>query len=182
MLPGDVPFDEASPSLTHMAILALVLCGKCKFVVSQNVDGLHLRSGMDSAVLAELHGDIFQEKCESCGRVYFRNFDCGGCGFKATGRVCETDAGRLIDQVLDWEDALPERDYTLARKHSLLADVSFALGTSMRVHPAATIPLITVDKTQMKHSALSGVEEERNSFFFFFRLFGGFVLLILLRF
>ncbi len=42
LLPGDVPFDEASPSLTHMACLALVREDRCKFVVSQNVDGLHL--------------------------------------------------------------------------------------------------------------------------------------------
>jgi mono-ADP-ribosyltransferase sirtuin 6 len=60
LLPGDVPFDEASPSLTHMAVLALVQSGRCKFVVSQNVDGLHLRSGLQTEKLAELHGNIFQ--------------------------------------------------------------------------------------------------------------------------
>jgi hypothetical protein len=60
LLPGDVPFDEASPSLAHMAILGLIQSGKCKYVVSQNVDGLHLRSGLDSEKLSELHGNIFQ--------------------------------------------------------------------------------------------------------------------------
>lgn len=99
LLPGDVPFDEASPSLTHMAILALVNAGKCKWVVSQNVDGLHKRSGMPSDRLSELHGNIFEETCHRCHKVYFRNFDVGGVGFKKTPRTCDDCGGELFDQV-----------------------------------------------------------------------------------
>jgi hypothetical protein len=66
--------------------------------------------------------------------------------------------------VLDWEDALPERDFALARRHALLADVSLALGTSMRVHPAATIPLLTIDKSQNLHSRISDVTHEEINF------------------
>lgn len=80
LLPGDVPFDEASPSLTHMAILALVQSGKCKFVVSQNVDGLHLRSGMEMDKLAELHGNIFQVSLLCCSSFYSK---------KVEGTMCE---------------------------------------------------------------------------------------------
>lgn len=178
LLPDDVPFDEASPSLTHMAVKALVDNGICQFVVSQNVDGLHLRSGLDSEKLSELHGNIFQERCDGCEKVFFRNFDVGGVGFKKTPRSCDECSKDLYDMVLDWEDALPEVEYSLAKRHTLLADLSLALGTSMRVHPAgkqtkirclsisahilskATIPLITVDKTFQKHNALSNIEIE----------------------
>lgn len=150
LLPGDVPFEEASPSLTHMAILALVRAGLCKHVVSQNVDGLHLRSGFPREMLSELHGNIFQERCQTCDRVYFRNFDVGGCGFKKTGRRCDLPCGgELFDMVLDWEDALPVDEFHSAQRHSLLADFSLALGTSMRVLPASGIPLLTVNKIKI---------------------------------
>lgn len=41
----DVSFDTAAPTLTHMALLKLEEEGFIKYIVSQNVDGLHLKSG-----------------------------------------------------------------------------------------------------------------------------------------
>ena len=51
------------PSYTHLFIVALIQSGKAKFVISQNVDGLHLRSGVKRSELAELHGNVFLDKC-----------------------------------------------------------------------------------------------------------------------
>ncbi|XP_017154670.1 NAD-dependent protein deacetylase Sirt6 isoform X2 [Drosophila miranda] len=57
---GEIPklntsFDKATPTKTHMALRALVEAGYVQYVVSQNIDGLHLRSGLKRRYLSELH-------------------------------------------------------------------------------------------------------------------------------
>lgn len=42
----DVTFGDARPTLTHKALVGLVRAGVVNYVVSQNVDGLHLMSGL----------------------------------------------------------------------------------------------------------------------------------------
>lgn len=69
------PIINALPSPTHMAIVELQKLGLIKYTVSQNIDGLHRRSGLSPAYLAELHGNTNLEKCEKCKRQYLRDFE-----------------------------------------------------------------------------------------------------------
>ncbi len=52
-----------------MAIVGLIQADLVHLVVSQNVDALHLRSGVPREKLSELHGNIFLEKCKKCDKV-----------------------------------------------------------------------------------------------------------------
>lgn len=51
-----------------MALKKLIESEHVKFVVSQNIDGLHLKSGLARNFIAELHGNMFTEKCNTCER------------------------------------------------------------------------------------------------------------------
>ena len=70
-----VPILRALPTPTHMAIVKLHEIGQAKFTVSQNVDGLHRRSGLGSTQLSELHGNTNLETCKRCNRQYLRDFE-----------------------------------------------------------------------------------------------------------
>ncbi|RVX14708.1 NAD-dependent protein deacetylase SRT1 [Vitis vinifera] len=102
---ASLPFHRAMPSMTHMALVELEKAGFLKFVISQNIDGLHLRSGIPRDKLAELHGNSFMEICSSCGIEYLRDFEVETIGLKETSRRCSNvDCGaKLRDTVLDWE-------------------------------------------------------------------------------
>ncbi|ERN05726.1 NAD-dependent protein deacetylase SRT1 isoform X2 [Amborella trichopoda] len=138
-----LPFDRAIPSLTHMALVELERAGILKFVISQNIDNLHLRSGIPREKLAELHGNSFRELCPSCGAEYVRDFEVETIGMKETSRRCsDVKCGlKLKDTVLDWEDALPPKEMDPAEKHCKMADVILCLGTSLQITPACNLPL-----------------------------------------
>lgn len=59
-------FDQAVPTYTHYGLCTLAEHNYLHFVISQNIDGLHHRSGLPLEKLAELHGNVFSEECELC--------------------------------------------------------------------------------------------------------------------
>ncbi|KAM0904670.1 hypothetical protein ACQ4PT_017876 [Festuca glaucescens] len=143
---ASLPFHRAAPTLTHMALVELERAGLLKFVISQNVDSLHLRSGFPREKLAELHGNSFKETCPCCKTEYLRDFEIETIGLKDTPRRC-TDkncGARLKDTVLDWEDALPPEEMNSAEEQCRAADLVLCLGTSLQITPACNMPLMSI--------------------------------------
>jgi len=116
---ASLPFHRAVPSLTHMALVELERAGILKFIISQNVDSLHLRSGFPRAKLSELHGNSFKEICPCCKTEYLRDFEIETIGLKDTPRRCSDKncGARLKDTVLDWEVSVEnwQTPHTLGR-------------------------------------------------------------------
>lgn len=64
----NVSFADAKPTKSHMILKKLVECKKVHYIVSQNIDGLHLKSGLPREYLAELHGNMYVDECNLCKR------------------------------------------------------------------------------------------------------------------
>merc|ERR1711907_10691 len=101
-----VSTTKAVPTPTHMALVTLQRAGILKYLVSQNCDGLHRRSGIPSSAISELHGNSNIEECEDCGQSYFRDFGCHRKGRSRdhfTGRRCARQGcgGRLLEYTID---------------------------------------------------------------------------------
>nr|CAD7572123.1 unnamed protein product [Timema californicum] len=147
---SNISFDDAIPTKTHMALLKLIEVGKVKYIVSQNIDGLHLRSGVSRTKMAELHGNMFTEKCSKCNRQFVRQTATTSVGQKCLDKWCPSlrqngrpCRGRVHDTILDWEDNLPEKDLGMADFHSCIADLSICLGTTLQIVPSGKLPLYT---------------------------------------
>lgn len=67
-----VPYEDLRPTLSHEVISSLIEAGLAHFVISQNCDDLHGLAGIPGNQLAELHGNVFVERCEGCGQRYRR--------------------------------------------------------------------------------------------------------------
>ncbi|KAG5667810.1 hypothetical protein PVAND_015779 [Polypedilum vanderplanki] len=141
----DVSFKDAIPSKTHRILKLLLDRGFIKFIISQNIDGLHMRCGTPRKNLSELHGNMFTSECPKCKRQFVRSNPVPTVGRKAVGVTCKNNQrpcrGQLIDTILDWEDNLPEDDIEMAIMHSTLADLNIGLGSSFQIMPSGKFPL-----------------------------------------
>jgi len=126
-----------------MALVELARRNLLHFVVSQNTDGLHLRSGLPSTLLAELHGNSNLETCKKCHTKYLRDFRTRSAAQvhdHATDRKCTKCSSTLHDSIINFGESLPEKELTSSFEHAEKADVCLVLGSSLRVTPAADIP------------------------------------------
>ncbi len=63
-------FDDAQPNRGHVALADLELAGLVDGVITQNVDGLHLKAGSQHVV--DLHGSMDRVRCLTCGQAFAR--------------------------------------------------------------------------------------------------------------
>ena len=124
-------WGSVEPNSGHIAIVDLQKAGKLKFLISQNVDNLHLKSGINPDLLAELHGNMTKLRCTRCGKIVDRSGGKTICG-------C---GGRLVSSVVDFGEPLPENDLRLSFEHSRRSDLFLVVGSSLVVTPAADMPM-----------------------------------------
>jgi NAD-dependent SIR2 family protein deacetylase len=138
---------KAIPSFSHRALVQLQHQGYLKHLISQNTDGLHRRSGFPPTHLSELHGNSNLEICDTCGQQYLRDFKCRRRGNRVhgheTGRMCVKSGcdGKLNDSIINFGENLPEKPLHDGFWHAASADLCLSLGSSLRVTPAADMPL-----------------------------------------
>ncbi|KAJ3423996.1 nad-dependent protein deacetylase sirtuin-7 [Anaeramoeba flamelloides] len=141
------PWNLLEPTYCHMGIAKLIELGVAKYLVSQNVDGLHVHSGVPLDKVSELHGNTNKEFCIDCKKEYFRPFRCRTARHvhdHRTGRMCEECGGELHDSIINFNESLNEDQLNRAYEHSEKCDLAIVLGTSLRVTPAASLPVIPV--------------------------------------
>lgn len=126
-------FALAEPNEGHLAIVELQRLGKLGFLISQNVDNLHLKSGIDPDLLAELHGNLTKLRCTHCGFVMDNFDDMSDCP------LCK---GQMVSSVVDFGQPLPEKDLDEAHRQAQRCDLFIVIGSSLLVTPAADIPLL----------------------------------------
>ena len=127
-------FTSVEPNAGHRAIVELQNLGKLRFLITQNVDNLHLRSGIRPELLAELHGNVARLRCQRCQTQVAKSLGLETCS-------C---GGKLVSSVINFGDPLPKKDLEDSFWHSSQSDLFIVAGSSLVVGPANELPEVAL--------------------------------------
>ena len=122
---------KAEPHAGHSAISRYQEHHPGTVVITQNVDGMHQRSGCSP--VHELHGSIWRRRCLRCRKekpdreTQLQSLPACDCG------------GLLRPAVVWFGEALPEATWTRSLECMQRADLVVVVGTSGVVQPAASM-------------------------------------------
>lgn len=129
---------KAKPNAAHKALAQLERNGNLTALITQNIDGLHARAG--SKNVYQLHGDMTEMHCLSCGRRYHGAAFIGD--FLTYGTIPACDCGRILKpSVTLFGEMLPMHAIAEAQCQAEKCDVMIVAGSSLQVSPAAELPL-----------------------------------------
>lgn len=131
---------DAQPNAGHLAIARLEQQGKLVGVITQNIDGLHQKAGPQKVL--ELHGTNREVVCLTCGRV--DPFDPVYERLQGGEEIplCLSCGGLLKPNTISFGQALDPDILHLAVNWARSADLLLAVGSTLIVEPAASLPRI----------------------------------------
>jgi NAD-dependent protein deacetylase/lipoamidase len=158
-------FGRARPNEVHRATVDLERAGKLLMAVTQNIDGLHARAGTSPERLVELHGTNLRVQCLGCGdesdpEEHFSRFER-----TREPPACEC-GGFLKPATVSFGQGLRPEDLERSFAAAAEADLVIALGSTLSVYPAASVPLaaaergvpyVIINRGATDHDSLSSV-------------------------
>ena len=130
---------DAQPNPAHDALARLGCAGRVDLLVTQNVDGLHERSGFPPDRLVNIHGTDSAVVCI-------------GCGAREPRQTAQRDweGGRPVPRcpcggpwkpaTISFGQAMPEEEMRRAQAATEACDLMVVVGSSLVVYPAAGFP------------------------------------------
>jgi NAD-dependent deacetylase len=138
----DETMVKAEPNAGHRALAKLVEQGRMTAIITQNIDGLHQRSGVPASKIIELHGNTTYATCLDCGQRYELAPIRKAFEGKGTLPICEKCDGIVKTATISFGQAMPEIQMARAQDETQNCDLFIVLGSSLVVYPAAGFPRI----------------------------------------
>jgi NAD-dependent protein deacetylase/lipoamidase len=127
----------AEPNAAHRALAALEDAGRLQAVMTQNIDALHQRAG--SRHVLELHGTNLEAVCLRCAARIPIADALVQLETHTSVPTCTRCGGWLKPATVSFGQTLPADVLRAAATLAQQADCFLALGSSLVVHPAASL-------------------------------------------
>ena len=153
----------AQPNPAHLALRDLATSGRLRLLVTQNVDGLHERSGFPADRLVAIHGTDSQVQCFQCDRREPRDGAQRQWEAGVAVPLCPC-GGPWKPATISFGQALVAEDLDRALREAAACDLLVAAGTSLVVGPinemvplalraGATVAILTASETPFDAAA-----------------------------
>ncbi|MBA7541193.1 NAD-dependent protein deacetylase [subsurface metagenome] len=126
----------AEPNAAHLAIGKLDREKKLFRLLTQNIDGLHERGGVDRKRIIRLHGTNKEVICLSCNKVQPIEGVLERIGRGEEDPKCKECGGLLKPNTVSFGQSLNPEHLRIAELASRECDLFMALGSSLQVYPA----------------------------------------------
>jgi NAD-dependent deacetylase len=136
------PMKKAEPNPAHLAIAEMERLGRLDCVITQNIDGLHLKAGNSEEKVIQIHGTAMHVTCLDCQKRYDREKIQERIRQGEKAPRCESCGGILKPATISFGQAMPERETEEAYRRSSLCDLFIVIGSSLVVQPAASMPVV----------------------------------------
>jgi len=133
---------DAQPGPAHTFFTALDNSGKLQGLITQNIDGLHEKSGLPGDKIVNLHGTSLEIRCLDCGDSFVAHGFMEALDLDKTLPVCSRCEGLLKPDTISFGQNLRHEDLLRARHLATDCDLLIAAGSTLVVHPAASFPLL----------------------------------------
>jgi NAD-dependent protein deacetylase/lipoamidase len=133
---------DAKPGRGHRVIAGLVQAGKASHVITQNIDDLHRKSGVPAELILELHGNGTYAACLACGLRHELDWAREEIDRRAKAPACTRCGGIVKTATISFGQPMPEDIMARAHAATEAADLFLAIGSSLKVYPAATLPML----------------------------------------
>jgi NAD-dependent deacetylase len=135
---------SAEPNDAHRALVDLEHKDALHALVTQNVDGLHHAAGQSPEIVVEIHGNVREAKCMSCGLRGPMPETLARVRAGEDDPACTECGGILKSATISFGENLVPEDLERSQLAAARADVFLAIGSSLVVYPAAGLPEIAL--------------------------------------
>lgn len=132
---------NAKPTRAHRFFVDLHQKGTLRGVVTQNIDGLHEKSGLPAEKIVNLHGNTLEVICLGCGLVDTAEPVMERLDPEAPP-LCDQCGGLLKPNTISFGQQLVAEDLIRAERLVRGCDLLIAAGSTLQVQPAASFPLL----------------------------------------
>jgi NAD-dependent deacetylase len=133
------PAWRAEPNAGHRALVVLERRGKLDTLITQNVDGLHLKAGHSPERLVEIHGTLREVVCMECGERAPMERALARVRAGEEDPPCRSCGGILKSATISFGQGLVPEDLMRAERAARRCDLLLAVGSTLSVFPIAGV-------------------------------------------